>query len=42
LSEYGLRFEIEESFLDEKSGGYQQNVTLHFTLRRKNATARRF
>lgn len=23
LEEYGLRFDIEESFLDEKSGGYQ-------------------
>jgi hypothetical protein len=23
LDEYGLRFDIEESFLDEKSGGYQ-------------------
>ncbi len=23
LNEYGLRFDIEESFLDEKSGGYQ-------------------
>ncbi len=23
LGEYGLRFDIEESFLDEKSGGYQ-------------------
>ncbi len=23
LEEYGLRFDIEEVFLDEKSGGYQ-------------------
>lgn len=23
LEEYGLRFDIEESFRDEKSGGYQ-------------------
>ncbi len=23
LDEYGLRFDIEEAFLDEKSGGYQ-------------------
>jgi len=27
LGEYGLRFDIEEAFLDEKSGGYQIHVS---------------
>jgi len=27
LGEYGLRFDIEESFLDEKSGGYQLHTS---------------
>lgn len=27
LNEYGLRFDIEESFLDEKSGGYQLHTS---------------
>ncbi len=27
LDEYGLRFDIEESFLDEKSGGYQLHTS---------------
>ncbi len=27
LDEYGLRFDIEESFLDEKSGGYQLQIS---------------
>jgi hypothetical protein len=27
LNEYGLRFNIEESFLDEKSGGYQLQIS---------------
>ena len=30
LSEYGLRFDIEESFLDEKSGGYHIHLS-HIT-----------
>jgi hypothetical protein len=27
LDEYGLRFDIEEAFLDEKSGGYQIHIS---------------